>query len=127
MHSSCKIDRASYHSVAFRYVAANTHLDHDTLATFRHRLLKEVQKLFVQVLGREMKLLELGHIALDCTKVDANASNHRALASGRTPASSRPSCGARCIPCWLWPRKATAHPRRMARTYPPRSRVVKIN
>ena len=81
VHSSRKIERATYDSVAFRYVAANTHPDHDTLATFRRRFLKEVEELFVQVLvlAREMKLLKLGHIALDGTKIKANASKHSAL------------------------------------------------
>ena len=81
VHSSRKIERATYDSVAFRYVAANTHPDHDTLATFRRRFLKEVEALFVQVLvlAREMKLLKLGHIALDGTKITANASKHKAL------------------------------------------------
>lgn len=62
-------------------MAANTHPDHDTLATFRRRFLKEVEALFVQVLmlAREMKLLKLGHIALDGTKIHANASRHKAL------------------------------------------------
>lgn len=84
VHSSRKIERATYDSVAFRYVAANTHPDHDTLATFRRRFLKEVESLSVQVLvlAHEMKLLELGHIALDGTKVGANASKHRALSWG---------------------------------------------
>ena len=81
VHSSRKIERATYDSVAFRYVGANTHPDHDTLATFRRRFLKEVEALFVQVLvlAREMKLLKLGHIALDGTKITANASKHKAL------------------------------------------------
>ena len=81
VHSSRKIERATYDSVAFRYVAANTHPDHDTLVTFRRRFLKEVESLFVQVLvlAREMKLLKLGHIALDGTKIGANASKHKAL------------------------------------------------
>ena len=81
VHSSRKIERATYDSVAFRFVAANTHPDHDTLATFRRRFLKEVEALFVQVLvlAREMKLLRLGHIALDGTKIEANASKHKAL------------------------------------------------
>lgn len=84
VHSSRKIERATYDSVAFRYVAANTHPDHDTLAKFRRRFLKEVEALFVQVLvlAREMKLLKLGHIALDGTKIDANASKHKALSWG---------------------------------------------
>jgi len=85
VHSSRKIERATYDSVAFRYVAANTHPDHDTLATFRRRFLKEVEALFVQVLvlAREMKLLKLGHIALDGTKIGANANKHKALSWGR--------------------------------------------
>lgn len=84
VHSSRKIERATYDSVAFRYVAANTHPDHDTLATFRRRFLEEVEALFVQVLvlAREMKLLKLGHIALDGTKIKANASKHTALSWG---------------------------------------------
>lgn len=79
--SSRKIERASYDSVAFRFVAANTHPDHDTIATFRRRFLPQVQALFVQVLmlAREMKCLKLGNIALDGTKVHANASKHKAL------------------------------------------------
>lgn len=79
--SSRKIERATYDSVAFRYVAANTHPDHDTIATFRRRFLPQVKSLFVQVLmlAREMKCLKLGSIALDGTKVHANASKHKAL------------------------------------------------
>lgn len=81
VHSSRKIERATYDSVAFRFIAANTHPDHDTLATFRRRFLKEVEDLFVQVLllAREMRLLKLGNIALDGTKIEANASKHKAL------------------------------------------------
>ena len=84
VHSSRKIERATYDSVAFRYVAANTHPDHDTLASFRRRFLKQLEALFVQVLmlAKEMKLLKLGHIALDGTKVHANASKHKALSWG---------------------------------------------
>jgi transposase len=82
--SSRKIERATYDSVAFRYVAANTHPDHDTIATFRRRFLPQVKTLFVQVLvlAREMKCLKLGTIALDGTKVHANASKHKALSWG---------------------------------------------
>jgi len=79
--SSRKIERATYESVAFRFIAANTHPDHDTIATFRRRFLPQVKALFVQVLmlAREMKCLKLGSIALDGTKVHANASKHKAL------------------------------------------------
>ena len=81
VHSSRKIERATYDSLAFRFVAANTHPDHDTLATFRRRFLPQVEALFVQVLllAREMKLLKLGQVALDGTKIGANASKHKAL------------------------------------------------
>ena len=82
--SSRKLERATYDSVAFRYLAAGTHPDHDTLATFRRRFLGEFSELFVQVLelAREMKLLKLGNVCLDGTKVHANASRHSALSHG---------------------------------------------
>jgi len=79
--SSRKIERATHDSIAFRYVAADTHPDHDTIATFRRRFLPQLEALFVQVLllAREMKLMKLGRIALDGTKVKANANKHKAL------------------------------------------------
>ena len=82
--SSRKIERATYDSVAFRFIAAGTHPDHDTLATFRRRFLDALAGLFVQVLemAREMKLLKLGTISLDGTKIKANASRHSALSHG---------------------------------------------
>ena len=82
--SSRKIERATYDSVAFRYMAANTHPDHDTLATFRTRFLLELEDLFVQVLSlaQAMKRVRLGQIALDDSKVQANASKHKALSHG---------------------------------------------
>ena len=78
--SSRKIERASYDSIAFRFIAAGTHPDHDTLASFRRRFLDELAGLFVQVLemAREMKLLKLGTISLDGTRIKANASRHSA-------------------------------------------------
>jgi transposase len=84
VYSSRAIERASYDSVAFRYIAANTHPDHDTINTFRSRFLEEIKALFVQVLeiAAEMKLLNLGTISLDGTKVKANASRHSALSYG---------------------------------------------
>jgi len=79
--SSRKLERATYDSVAFRFIAANQHPDHDTIATFRKRFLKEIEALFVQILllAREMGVLKLGTVALDGTKVHANASRHSAL------------------------------------------------
>jgi len=82
--SSRKLERATYDSVAFRYIAAGTHPDHDTLANFRRRFLREVQALFVQVLevAKELKLFKLGAVCLDGTKIHANASRHSALSHG---------------------------------------------
>src|SRR6478609_1998467 len=79
--SSRKLERATYDSVAFRFIAANDHPDHDTIATFRRRFLPEIEGLFVKVLllAREMGVLNLGTVALDGTKIHANASRHRAL------------------------------------------------
>jgi len=79
--SSRKLERATYDSVAFRFIAANDHPDHDTIAAFRRRFLKEIEALFVQVLelAREMGVLTLGTVALDGTKIHANASRHSAL------------------------------------------------
>lgn len=82
--SSRRIERATYDSVAFRYLGAGSHPDHDTLATFRRRFLDELSGIFVQVLElvREMKLLKLGTVCLDGTKIHANASRHSALSHG---------------------------------------------
>ena len=82
--SSRKLEMATYDSVAFRFIAAGSHPDHDTLATFRRRFIDELAGLFVQVLemATEMKLLKLGTVCLDGTKIHANASRHRALSHG---------------------------------------------
>ena len=82
--SSRKLEMATYDSVAFRYIAAGSHPDHDTLSTFRRRFIDELAGLFVQVLemAREMKLLKMGTVCLDGTKIHANASRHSALSHG---------------------------------------------
>lgn len=79
--SSRKLERATYDSVAFRYIAANDHPDHDTIATFRKRFLSELTPLFVQILliAHQMNVLKLGKVSLDGTKIKANASKHHAL------------------------------------------------
>lgn len=79
--SSRQLERATFDSVAFRYVAGNRHPDHDTIAHFRKRFLKELSALFVQILGiaQQMGVLKLGKVTLDGTKVHANASKHSAL------------------------------------------------
>jgi len=82
--SSRAIERATHDSVAFRFIAANEHPDHDTIATFRKRFLPQIEGLFVEVLklSRTMGMLKLGTVALDGTKIHANASRHSALSYG---------------------------------------------
>lgn len=82
--SSRKIERATYDSVAFRFLTADQHPDHDTIANFRKTFLIELEDLFVQVLviAQAMKLFKLGKISLDGTKIKANASKHKALSHG---------------------------------------------
>ena len=82
--SSRKIERATYDSLAFRYIACNRHPDHDTLATFRKRFGQEFQSAFVQVLqvARENQLSRFGTVSLDGTKIHASASRHSALSYG---------------------------------------------
>jgi len=79
--SSRKIEQATYDSIAFRYISANTHPDHDTIANFRKRFLPQISDLFVQILSiaQEAGLLKVGKVSLDGTKVKANASKHKAL------------------------------------------------
>ena len=82
--SSRKLEEATYDSVAFRYIAANTHPDHDTIAHFRKRFLEQLKPLFVEILllAQTMGFLKLGRVTLDGTKVKANASKHSALSWG---------------------------------------------
>jgi transposase len=79
--SSRKLEAATYDSVAFRCITANTHPDHDTIANFRKRFLEELKTLFAQILtiAHTMGVLNLGKVSLDGTKVKANASKHKAL------------------------------------------------
>jgi transposase len=83
--SSRRIERATYEDVAFRYLAADQHPDHDTIAAFRKEHLASLAQLFVQVLQlcQRAGLVKLGHVALDGTKVKANASKHKAMSYER--------------------------------------------
>jgi transposase len=83
--SSRKIERATYDSVAFRFIAGNLHPDHDTLANFRKTFLPELADLFVDVLlvAQEVGLLRLGNISLDGTKIHADASKGSAMSHKR--------------------------------------------
>lgn len=83
--SSRKIEKATYESVPFRVLSANQHPDHDTIAEFRRRHLSALSDLFLQVLHlcQRSGLVRLGHVALDGTKLRANASKHKAMSYGR--------------------------------------------
>ena len=82
--SSRKLEQASYDSIAFRYIAANTHPDHDTIANFRQRFLEQLKPLFLQILllAKALGFWQLGKISLDGTKIQANASKQSALSWG---------------------------------------------
>lgn len=79
--SSRKLERQTHDSVAFRYICANEHPDHDSINTFRKRFRKEISELFIQILliAKEAKWLKIGTISLDGSKMKANASKHKAL------------------------------------------------
>jgi transposase len=83
--SSRKIARKLFEDVAFRMLGAGNFPSHRTICDFRLRHLPELTELFVQVAGlaRELGLVKLGTIALDGTKVKANASKHKAMSYGR--------------------------------------------
>ena len=82
--TSRQLERNTFDSVAFRYIAANTHPDHDTIASFRKRFLPQLKEIFVRILeiAREMNVLKLGKVSIDGTKIQANASKHKALSYG---------------------------------------------
>lgn len=81
---SRKLEAATYDSIAFRFISANTHPDHDTIATFRRRFLPQLEPLFTAILllAAEMGFLKLGTVSLDGSKMKANASKHKALSWG---------------------------------------------
>jgi transposase len=85
MPSSRLIERATYEDVPTRVLAGEQHPDHDTIAAFRQQHLAALSGLFVQVLQlcERVGLVKLGHVALDGTKVQANASKHKAMSYGR--------------------------------------------
>jgi transposase len=89
--SSRKIERATYEDVAFRVLAANEHPDHDSIAGFRKRHLDALAGLFVQVLRlcQAAGLVKVGHVALDGTKIQANASKHKAMSYARMEAAEQ--------------------------------------
>lgn len=83
--SSRKLEQATYELIPVRFLCGNLHPDHDTIAAFRRRFLPHLESLFDQILrmAYRMKLLKLGAVSLDGTKVKANASKHKALSWDR--------------------------------------------
>jgi len=108
--SSRKIERATYESVPFRYIAGNRHPDHDTIARFRATFLPDLKGLCVQVLllAQEAGVLTLGTISLDGTKIHADASKSKVVsykrlgereAQLRAHAAGAGSAGQRSVQC----------------------------
>jgi transposase len=85
VYSSRKIQRRTYEEVAFRYLSGDQHPDHATIAEFRKRHLDALSGLFTQalLLCAEAGLVKLGHVAIDGTKIKANASKHKAMSYKR--------------------------------------------
>ena len=83
--SSRKLETATYDSVAFRYIAGNHHPDHDTIASFRKRFLGRLKVWFKEILliGHELGMVKVGNIFIDGSKIQANASKHKAMSYQR--------------------------------------------
>ena len=82
---SRRIERATYRDLGVRYVASNCHPDHDTICAFRRNNFEAVAKAFEQVLllAKELKLLRVGTVSVDGTKVDANANKRNNIRHDR--------------------------------------------
>jgi transposase len=85
LFSSRKIEKATYESIPFRFIAGGLHPDHDTIAHFRKTFLAEIQELFVQILllAQAAGVLKLGNISLDGSKIHADASKSKAVSYKR--------------------------------------------
>ena len=85
VYSSRKIETRTYEDVAFRFLSADTHPDHATIAEFRKRHLPALGELFTQalLLCGKAGLVKLGHVAIDGSKIKANASKHKAMSYAR--------------------------------------------
>src|ERR1700726_27236 len=89
--SSRKLEQATYDDVAFRVLACNQHPDHDSIAEFRKRHLPALSRLFLQVLQlcQRAGLVKLGHVAVDSTKIKANAAKRQSLSYQRLNKAER--------------------------------------
>ena len=86
--SSRRIERATHRDIGVRFVAANRHPDHDTIARFRRENFAAVSESFLQVLllAKELKLLRVGLVSVDGSKFKANANKHRSVTYERAGA-----------------------------------------
>ncbi len=77
--SSRRIERATYRDIGVRYLTGDTHPDHDTICTFRHRNQKAFSEAFLHILklARQMGVLKVGTVSVDGTHIDANASKSK--------------------------------------------------
>ena len=85
LFSSRKLEKATYESIPFRYIAGGLHPDHDTIANFRKTFLNEIKELFVELLllAQAAGVLKLGNISLDGSKIHADASKSKAVSYKR--------------------------------------------
>lgn len=85
MPSSRRLERATHEEVAVRLLTGGQHPDHTRISEFRRENLPALAALFVQVLQvcQKAGMVKLGHVALDGTKVKANASKHKAMSYAR--------------------------------------------
>ncbi len=79
LFSSRRIERATYRDIAVRYITADTHPDHDTIAKFRRENGALIKSCFIKVLelAREMKVVKIGDVATDGSKLEANAAKRQ--------------------------------------------------
>lgn len=82
---SRRIERATYRDIAVRYISANTHPDHDTIAKFRRENFDAIAESFIGVLelARKLKFLKVGTVSVDGTKIKANASKYKNISYKR--------------------------------------------
>lgn len=91
IRSSRKIEKALYEDIGFRMLSANQQPDHWTLNEFRRRHLEALGGLFVQTvqMAQRANIVKMGHVAIDGTKIKANASKHSAMSYGRMQEEER--------------------------------------
>ena len=79
--ASRRIEKATYRDVVVRFITANTHPDHDTICKFRRENVAAIEEAFTQVLelANELKILKVGTVSVDGTKIDANANKHKSI------------------------------------------------